>query len=197
MGVWLDKLTSYCVQNGIVREEDADWFKYGLEKRLSTVFIAFPFFLLAVVLSNIFTAIFFFGSFYTLRSKTNGFHARSILGCISLSLLTEVVFFLVIYPQLKPITNCIICLVCSIAIMTLAPFNHPSMSYSEKERQACRSHSRKITCILLILVLVAILLEFNKISAGITLGIAMTTFMLCLAYILEWRKLQWKKQQKK
>lgn len=197
MNKWSDKLTAYCVQQGIVCEKNAEWFKYGIEKRLSTICVAIPFFLLAVILSNFFTAFFFFLSFYTLRSKTNGFHAHTLLGCICLSLFIELTFFLIIYPKLNTITICAISLGCSIIIMILAPFNHPSMSYSEKERKACRSHARKINCIFLLVVIVTILLHLNKIAAGITLGIAMTTFMLCLAYILEWRKLQWKKQKKK
>lgn len=197
MNSWLDKFTAYCVQKGIVHETDAKWFKYGLEKRLSTVCVALPFFLLAILLSTPLTALSFFVSFYTLRRKTNGFHAKSLVGCLCLSLLVEVVFFLIIYPQLNTITNCVISLMCAVAIMILAPFNHPSMSYSEKERRACRSYARRNTYVFLLVVAVAILLRLHTIAAGITLGIAMTALMLCLAYILEWRKTQWKEQQKR
>lgn len=196
MRKWLDSLTVYCIQKGIVREADALWFKYALEKRISTACIALPFFILAVIFSNFFTASCFFLSFYILRSKTNGFHANSLLGCICISLLVEVFLFLVIYPYLNTLANCVLNTICGALIMILSPFNHPSMSYSEKERIACRSHARRNVCIFLLVAAISILLRLQHIASGITLGIAMTAFMLCLAYILEWRKTQCKKPQK-
>lgn len=196
MRKWLDNLTVYCIQKGIVRETDAQWFKYGLQKRLSTACIALPFFILAVVFSNFFTASCFFCTFYILRSKTNGFHANSLVGCICISLLVEAILLGVIYPRLTTLINFVLSVICGILIMVFAPFNHPSMSYSEKELIACRNHARRNVCIFLFVAAISILLRLQHIASGITLGIAMTAFMLCLAYILEWRKTQCKKPEK-
>ena len=181
----IDRLSRYCVSKNIITPEDLSWFKYGLEKRLSSLIVSIPFFILAVLLSNIYTAISFYFSFYYLRSRTNGFHSKSVWSCFILSLLCEVLFLGVLGPLINSQEAVIISIVCVAIIFVLAPYNHPNMHLSFKEVAACRISSRIRSCILLLGVLISVAVKSSALVNGFCLGIAMAACLLCLAYILK------------
>lgn len=57
---FVDKLTQYCLKEEIIHSEDVSWFRYSLEKRISTVLAGIPFLTPAFVISNFLCAVSFF-----------------------------------------------------------------------------------------------------------------------------------------
>lgn len=86
--------------------------------------------------------------------------------------------------MLNPIMNIFILLVSLIVVYKWAPYNHPAMQLSKAEILACRKSARiRIVC-LTVLGLICNALNYSMLAEGITLGIALAAFLLCLAYIM-------------
>ena len=144
MGTICDRITEYCVCNGIVNDSNIPWLRYCIEKRVATLLCGLPCFIIAVGLSNIIIAISFFVGFFQLRKKAGGFHANTVLGCMFASVSLEVVFLGIISPALNSaVSICFISAVNATVFFLLAPYNHPQMSLSTEEIAALKKHTRR------------------------------------------------------
>lgn len=182
MQILIQRLLDYYTANNLVSSEDIPWLRYGLEKRISTIIVAIPFFLLAFLLSDATTAICFFASFYIIRRYTNGHHAGTLKSCFLQSLLYEALFLGVLCPLLSTLTAVILATVCTILIISLSPFNHPNMHLSNDEIKACRKCARFNATIIWGCAIVSAFFKNAGWLKGISSGIAMAAFLLCLAY---------------
>ena len=183
----VDKLTNYCIRRNIIDENTRIWFEYGIEKRLSTIIVAIPFFLLALLLTNVSTAVAFYISFYWLRSRINGFHAKTVGQCFVVSLLAEFVYCCVLYNILFHWDMLIYITISFIIIFVYAPYNHPHMSLSSTDISLCRKHSRiRIIC-LSVVTIICLTSGCLDIAKGIVLGSSMAALMLIIPYIFHER----------
>lgn len=181
----IDCITSCLLKHDIISENDVDIFRYGLEKRLSTFLIGIPFFLLAVFLIGPLPAGAFFLGFFFLRSKTNGFHAKSTIGCMALSLLMEFVFTIGIFPLLSTIPNILIGLLCTVCVFQFAPYVHPNLPLSQAEIAVIRRQARIRVLGLVFTSWLTELFHWDDFSNGIILGMAMDAFVLCLPSLIK------------
>lgn len=188
MNSLLDWFTNYCINNQLISKDSEVWFRYGLEKKLCTLIVLVPFAIIAVRISGFWTALFFITSFFYLRSRTNGYHAKTHLGCFTGSLLLELFFLMVIEPILDAIWVLVLVSITVMVVFALAPYNHPMMNLDDHEYAACKRAAR-IRCILLALFCFGCLLcGFHNTADGITLGCAMTSALLVFAKITERRR---------
>lgn len=179
----INAIVMHCIANGYVSEQQAPWLKYGLEKRLTGLLVTVPFLLFGFFLSNIPTTIAYYVGFRFLRSRTNGLHAKTVLGCFLASMLCELVFLGFISPALNLGITHTLLLIAFIIIFKLAPFRHPSMNLSQEEVFACAKGSKIRTSILLALYFISLFFGFGQIAKGTALSIVTTAVMLVLAYI--------------
>lgn len=184
----VDRIVRYCFKNGLISESQIPWLRYSIEKRLSSIIGIIPFALLALLLSDFGCAFCFILSFCVLRSRINGYHSKTLIGCILVSLAIEILSFKIIYPVLTPITAMATCIVCFVILILFAPYNHPNMHYSADEVLALKKSIRRRVAVLFLLLSLFTVKQLISALHGLTLGIAMAAFMLCLAYITEWRK---------
>lgn len=185
---FIDKIVRYCHKNGYISENQVSWLRYSIEKRISSIVGIIPFALLALLLSDFWCALCFIFGFCFFRSRINGFHAKTLIGCLCISLATELLFFMVIYPLLNPTIALVIWVACLVILLYFAPYNHPNMHYSVDEVLALKKSIRHRAIILTTIFLIALSMQASSSLQGLTLGIAMAAFMLCLAYISDWRK---------
>lgn len=188
MPKWIERFGSLCVQQGIIQKDQLPWFIYGLEKRISSFLVAIPFFLLSLFLTSLECTLSFFMTFFLLRRKTNGYHAKSLVACLYISLLLEIFLLNVIYILLPEHFILFLAIIGMLFICKLAPYNHPNMNYTQAEISACRLTSRIYACALTFLAILASTVGLYELSKGFLLGITMTAVLLCMAYISEWRK---------
>ena len=71
------KITKNFIKKGIIDTDSADWFQYGLEKRISTVLTSVIFFLIATKISGFLVSFAYLGSFC--ESEVMGTMQRHIL----------------------------------------------------------------------------------------------------------------------
>lgn len=185
MNALLTWLVPYCIKNQIIAADEEALLRYGLERRLSTLLVLIPFSIVAVYLSDFWTASFYIGSYFYLRAQTNGFHAKTHLGCLIGSLLLEIFFLFLIEPLLNSVSVILLILVSAPVILGLAPYNHPKMNLDYTEYSACKRASRIRMMQLAFLCAVFIQFGLIDISKGIALGCAMASVLLVFANIAE------------
>lgn len=196
MAMIINTLCNYCLRNDIISSNDLPLLRYCLEKKLYTFLVSVPLFVLGVVLTDFITTISFLWSFYFLRKSTNGFHAKTAIGCFIGSICIEYLLLQFICPFLSlPIVAVLIAL-SSASIWRLAPFNHPNMNLSPDEVMACRTSSRRhLTILISLIFLFYYIFSAIQIIKGITIGIALDAFLLNIAYFFKWRNLYAKPQR--
>lgn len=188
MDALIEKIVSYCIQNNVILASDEAWFRYGIEKRLTSVLCMIPLVALAVFLSNIPTAVSFYVSFLLLRERTSGYHAKTPIGCLCTSVAMELLFFLGIYPYLGTVLIITISSLSTVVIFFLAPYAHPNMRFAREELLALRFAGRTTALIFLVATMIFQFLGLHSVPKGLTIGITMTAFALCLAYFINWRE---------
>lgn len=182
-----ERITEYCICNGIVTDDNIPWLRYCIEKRLSTLLCGIPFFILAVYLSDIPTAFSFYLSFYQMRKKAGGFHSETILGCIFTSVAIELLFMGIISPLLNSFNIYVISVANAIIFFLLAPHNHPNMHLSVEEVFALKKSAKMTVVVFTCFIVLSQKISLFSVAKGLTVGSAMAAFTLCLAYINDWR----------
>lgn len=184
----ISKLTVLCVRNNLINIEDVPWFEYSIETRVTAIISLVPFIILAIILSDTPTTVAFLTAFELLRKRTGGYHANSILGCTFISLILEILFLGTFLPQLTTAFLFLSNGVSLAIIIFLAPFSHLNMNLSEEEIHSLRNSARRRAILVTVVAFLFCCFDFTSISKGLTTGTAMTAFMLCLAYFIDWRK---------
>lgn len=180
-----DWIVKTCLNNQIITEQQIPWFKYGIEKRISSIVVMIPLFVLSILLANLGAAIAFIISFYLIRSSTNGYHAKTPLMCLILSIIYVFVFMGLFYRILNKPATYIVAIVSFIIIFLLAPFDNVAMHFSNEEIMGCRKKARRLIILLVSCIACTQIIGLYTIAKGLSLGIAMAAYLLCLAYILD------------
>lgn len=181
------RIAVYCMNQSLITREQMPWLIYGVEKRIISFYTSLLFLAIAYILTTPLCAISTLLSFWLLRQRTSGYHASRTWICLCVSVLTEIVFLGVVYLGLCRTNIIIITSVCVPIIWFGAPYNHPNMNFTQHEICAYRRSARRLLTILVLCIGLSWSLNAYEISKGITIGLAMTSFFLCLAYIIEWR----------
>lgn len=179
----INKIAVRCVEAGIVEEDELDWFVYGLEKRVTTVITASFFLAVGTLAAGFWTTLSYLGSFYFLRVRANGYHAKSFLGCLTSSLLLELAFLLALRPLFNVYVFCALNLWSLVLVFALVPFNHPHMHLNRREEHACRVSARIRISVLTVLAIVFWFVGIKCVAEGIALGNTMTALLLVIAKI--------------
>lgn len=183
----LDCFINYCINNQLISRDNEAWLRYCLEKRISTLIVFVPFVFIAVLISGFWTALLFITSIFYLRSQTNGYHAKTHMGCLIGSLFLELFFLIYIEPMLNSILTLVMVSITVMVVFILAPYNHPNMNLDDHEYSACKKASR-IRCIhLAFSCFVFLVWDMREIATGISLGCAMTSTLLVFANFSERR----------
>lgn len=184
----VNRLVDLFLRHEIASDNQVLWLRYSIEKRIFSSIGLIPFILIALCFTDSWGTFGFVAGFYILRSQVNGYHAKTLWGCLLISLGSELLFLLFLYPLLTPIVAISLTSICSVILILYAPYKHANMHYSNEEVVALRC-SIKIRVIFLVSsLLILSFLRFSNLWKGLTSGIALATFFLCLAYISERRK---------
>lgn len=176
----IDSFVGKCIQKEYVSADEAQWLRYALEKRITSLTAFVPLLIIGLLIADPATVLAFIITFCSLRTRTNGYHAKSVGGCLLYSIFVEL-FFLKVLPTLWNDTIAFAVLLTStIIIWFLAPYNHPNMNLSAIEIAACaRSAKRRLSTFVFLLSILCILQQ-EQLAEGILLGIAMTALTLAL-----------------
>lgn len=149
------KVTRFFLQKHYIEPDQAEWFQYGLARRM----IGFLTFLLLLPVGAILVG--WIGSFlylYTfrfLRTQTGGYHAKTPHGCLVTSLCTMFAALTLAKILRDPLFTGIVLFTAALCIFVLAPANNASLHLATNEIAAIRPRVRlRLACVVLISCLV-------------------------------------------
>lgn len=183
----LVKLSCLCIEKRIITQAQAEWFVYGVEKRLSTILAAIPCFYVAILLSDLTCATFFFATYFYIRRFSGGYHAKTVCGCIFFSLATEIVVLGIVCSIGSHLFFLLCILPCMLIIHLLSPCNHPNLHLTEVEVSACKKHTRIRILMVALAFFVSYVSGVRTILQGITAGCILASMTLLLGQINYWR----------
>lgn len=173
------KIVSRWVQRGLVEKSQAEWYIYGLLKRLTTLCTLAAVITLGSFYSNILCSLLFAAALMYLRAYTNGHHAKSYVRCLINSCIIEIVCVL-LCNYLIPILSFFLALVSAVVIFAVAPLNNEQIHFSHEELAAVRIICHKRLTILFILHIVLLPL-FPTSAYCISLAMSADAFLLLIA----------------
>lgn len=179
-----DSFVVMCIQKGYASEDEAPWLRYAFEKRITSAIAFVPLLIIGLLITNPAKLLAFLITFFLLRTRTNGFHAKSGGRCLLYSILGEV-FFLRVLPMVWNDIIAFIALGMSIMLIwILAPYNHPNMDLSSEEVVVCAKSAKLRLSILALTFCILCIWRQTQLSEGILLGIVMTASTLAMAYLM-------------
>lgn len=178
----IDTLVGICIQKGYVSQDEAPWLRYALERRIVFLIAFVILLIIGLLITTTTTLLAFLITFCSLRSRTNGFHAKSVGGCLFYSILGEI-FYLRVLPNIWNDVFAFFALAVSIKLIWFfAPYNHPNMDLSPEEVIACAKSAKWRVSTLIFVLSVLDALQQYQLAQGIVLGIVMTASTLVMAY---------------
>ena len=178
-----DRIISGCILKEYITTEQIPWLRYNLERIITTILGAIPFFIFGTYLTSFIEVSIFYLSFSFIRRRTNGFHAQTKVGCIIASLMWEFIFFRFLYPFLNVNLAVYILILAGITIFALAPYRNTNIHFTDSEARLSAKCARIRFSIIAVGTLLCYFSKYDTIANSSTLGIAMAAFMLALAYL--------------
>lgn len=181
-------LVDISVQRNIIPPSDGPWLQYCLEKWISTILGMGLLLTVGLLLYPPIPTLIFIVSFLFLRQRTNGFHMKTMLGCIAVSLVLELGMMGLVYPVLTLPGAATVLVISASLAFALSPFRHPDVPMTDREFYANDIGSKVRLLILIALAGISIWANWLDCLYGITLGVALDTASLVLAYLLKYFK---------
>ena len=187
------KIVNHQIEKGILQESDRNIYQYGYQMLIEFGINILASIVIAILFQAFEIVIVFTIAYLVMRGYAGGYHAKTILGCLILSLLLELIFLVVLPHYLFMPLSFIILILCALAILILAPYNHPKLHLTSEEIKSCQRKVRLRLCCILMVAAISYSAGIREITNGCTISIAMATTLLCLGYINDWGDNLWKK----
>lgn len=156
-----DNIADTLLQSGILRDDNVDACRYGLDIFVSSVLEIISILVISVFVGNFVETLLFFLAFVPLRIYAGGYHADTKLKCYFVSIGVYAAFTAAIYalPQTLYITvNMLMSMFSVVIVFAAAPVVHRNKTVNEIERMYYRKFSILICMVetLIILILTAV-----------------------------------------
>lgn len=152
-------LTEKLLSNGTISDEDKDLYIYGLFMLFSHLMFFIIACIFGLILGCIFESIIFYIAFQFIRRYAGGYHASTETRCeilSSLSILACIVVIKLLNTYVFQTVLLLITILSAVCIFILCPLDTPEKPLTDKEHK----YFRKISLIILSLIIVAIIISF-------------------------------------
>lgn len=152
-------LTEKLLSNGTISDEDKDLYIYGLFMLFSHLMFFIIACIFGLILGCIFESIIFYIAFQFLRRYAGGYHAKTETRCEIMSALSILCCIVIIKCSKMYDINIVLLstsLVFAVLIFIFCPLDTPEKPLTDKEHK----YFRKISLIILSLIIVAIIISF-------------------------------------
>ena len=162
--------------NEIIKTEDYDAYRYGLELAISKITMYTIIFIIALLTKTFLFGILFVGMYVVLRQYTGGFHCKSAEMCIVTSILIYLIVSLLYLLSLIDtgitvimIVLALTALITPLIISIFSPIESSNNPLTKDEKRKYHRNSVIVSIILLIISTIALILRLNVLfysSAG-------------------------------
>lgn len=182
MDLLTNKLTIFLQKKKLIDDDQILWCNYMIRHRLMDVISLLWLIPIGSLISPWYISLAFVLSYRFLRSRTGGYHAKSLLGCMLASTVMQLVGVLLIRVVKDIQILFYILLISSLIIITIAPANNAELHLSQQEINALFPRIRRR--LLLLWLLVCFFYCFNaEIAVSIIFGTIATALLLLLSKI--------------
>ncbi len=183
---FVSRVVNRLICEKLIRIEYAEHYTYAMVTLMERIITVLSLVVIGFLFSDIWGTICYLGTFFTLRKRTGGFHAKSFLLCYVLTVSSFAFIIQVANILCNEIMLWYILLGISVMVICIVgTVNHPNMELSKEELYEATKSSR-----MFVLLLACISLYLNSLHNGhylmvyMVLGISMCTVLLCLAKYL-------------
>ncbi len=142
---WLARVTEALRAKGVLTEEQAPVFQYGLESLLSSLWSYGSLVLLGAALGQFFDACLWILAYALLRQRAGGYHATTRLRCYVFSLAVGGMCMLLI-RWVSPLVCLMLAVAAVASVFLLAPVQHPNHPLNPKRYARQWKLARVIAC---------------------------------------------------
>lgn len=180
METFATKLTHLFLKNHYIEPDQAEWFQYGLVRRMMgclTFFLLLP---VGAVLVGWVGSFLYLYTFRFLRVRTGGYHSKTTYGCLFTSLCTMFIALTLAKVIQVPLLGSIVLFCTALLILILGPVNNASLHLTTTEVAAIRP---RIWLRLITTVLIGFLLLYTHAPLGFCIVVSQlaVAIMLLLA----------------
>ena len=181
----LAKSTAYFfVEKQVVKKEDEEVYAYGMELLYSSILNIALAVIIAIITNTVYPTAAFLTTFIVTRQYIGGYHAKTHLGCMSISTVVLCCFAVLSrnIPAECEVWISMLSVILSIfLIIKFAPVEHPNKPLSGKEKSKLRKSGIISTFTVFILVLImSVFTLTRRYGMYISLGqLTASTAMLC------------------
>ena len=145
------RVTSFFLQKHYIKPEQAEWFQYGLTRRMIgflTLLLLLP---IGAILVGWIGSFLYLYTFRFMRTRTGGYHAKTPHGCLLTSLGTMFAALTLAKKLHSPFLVGTVLFASALCIFVLAPANNASLHLASNEITAIRPRVRlRLACVVLI-----------------------------------------------
>ena len=145
METYVKKIVDRMLCYKLIDEEMYEEYVYAMVCTCESIMVICSIFLLAVILDNVGATVCFLLCFFSLRKRTDGYHAKTFLGCFAMTILA---YLIVVrwseYTYVAIQLQCGLLLIASVMICMVGASIHPNMQMSEEEVAASKRSARVI-----------------------------------------------------
>lgn len=172
-------LTNRLVSAGIVKSEDFEVYLFGIENTILKLIHMVSYVTLGIMLGKLPELVVFLAAFIPLREYSGGFHAKTPLRCYIVSCFTvfTVLFILRVVPDAMLNYSIPISLVGSLLLFLVIPVEAKEKPLDESEKIYYKSKGGFLILLILVLTLVFIILDWDKIAFILSLSLAYEMFI--------------------
>ena len=170
------RISSFCISNGVISEQDREKYDYCYEILLSSVLNIFSVVMIGLVTGFLAQAVCFMLVFALLKNTVGGYHADSHLACFAGTVGTFLLYrFLafVIPAGTLPAVAALFAVFAGITVFLLAPVGTKNKPLSSRQKSQLKEDSRLFILFLCMLVLFLLLQDISpqwafSVSSAIT-----------------------------
>lgn len=179
-------ITKSLIENGIASEDREEEYLYGVEVMLEKVISYGSLLLLGIFLEQFIPTVLYISFFIVLRERTGGYHVASYARCYAITITIYIICSKVVVP-IFIIDNSIMFTfmgISVIAIILLAPINHPNLNLNLDEIIRCKKELRWILFLEVASILFAFYFRINLVYIAFSvMGIVVCATLLTIAKI--------------
>jgi len=156
--VFVDRLTESFLRHNIISEDQTEWCAYVLEGKIANLISLVILLVVGTLAADFPAAVVINAGMLFLRKKTNGYHAKTFLGCLCISVFCEYTC-LRLLPWLNQWKALTLLSFSALVIFLFAPFNSSNMHFDEREMSALKQCVRRRLVIFCFLAVVLLLVQ--------------------------------------
>lgn len=180
MNLFASYVTNLFLKKEFISIDQTEWCHYMVVHRTMNIVSFVILVPIGALIVNWESSILFVSGYRFLRSRTGGYHAKTPMACLLLSVLLQIVVLPSIYISFNPLTLIGVLLVSLPVIILLSPANNAEIHLTDYEIQAIKP--RVLIRLLVIVILIFLLFPLNILySKSLILSTAITALLLIVS----------------